>query len=142
MEQLSKERVFNAIFVVCGCYLIGLGLYFALIRPALLPEDLRYIGATIQEIRSATPGVFRWLHRVFSVMGGFMVGFGILLISMVTGVGKAKREVFLIILAAAGASTVGIMSLTNFQLGSDSRWLLTIPVVLWLVGLAMRRSPS
>jgi hypothetical protein len=31
------------VFVVCGLWLVALGLYFVFLRPPLLPEDPRYI---------------------------------------------------------------------------------------------------
>lgn len=36
----------------------------------------------------------------------------------------------------AGASGVALMSATNFLLHSDLRWLLLVPALLWLAGLA------
>ena len=39
-------------------------------------------------------------------------------------------------LAVAGAASVGLMSATNFLLHSDFRWLLLLPALLWLFGLA------
>ncbi len=56
-----------------GIILIGLGLYFIFIRPALLPEDPRFMGTTLEHIRVAFPGLLLWLPRVFWVMGGYMV---------------------------------------------------------------------
>ena len=37
--------------------------------------------------------------------------------------------------AVAGLLTVGLMSAMNFALHSDFRWLLLVPVLLWLGGL-------
>ena len=33
------------VFITCGLWLIALGLYFLFLRPALLPEDPKYIGS-------------------------------------------------------------------------------------------------
>ena len=128
---------FELVFIVCGVWLIGLGLYFIFLRPALLPEDLRYIGVTLREIQSAVPGLEHWMHRVFAVMGGFMVGAGILLIHVMTGGLDTPKKRALITTTLAGVSTVGIMSATNFQLDSDFKWLLLIPCLIWAVGLAL-----
>ncbi len=49
------------------------------------------------------------------------------------GAGPEKRT--WIVLALAGLFTVGTMSLTNFQLDSDFKWLLLIPSLLWIIGL-------
>ena len=57
------------ILLICGVWLIGLGLYFMFLRPPLLPEDLRYMGRTLAEIDAAAPELAPWLRRVFTVMG-------------------------------------------------------------------------
>ncbi|MEO8061615.1 MAG: hypothetical protein ABI821_02595 [Pseudomonadota bacterium] len=141
-NRRSRAPAFEVIFIVCGIWLIGLGLYFAFLRPALLPEDLRYIGTTTQEIQSATPGIVDWLHRVFTVMGGFMMGVGALLIVVVMNASQMQKSVILTVLALAGVFTVGTMSLTNFQLSSDFRWPLLLPSFLWLIGLVLCRRYS
>jgi hypothetical protein len=61
------------VFLVCGLWLVALGLYFALLRPALLQEDPRYIGSSLQAIRAAVPGLEGWLGHMFKVMGGFIM---------------------------------------------------------------------
>ena len=122
------------LFVACGVWLISLGLYFMFLRPPLLSEDFRYIGTSQGEIQSAMPGLERWVHRVFTVMGGFMTGAGVLTISVaINGAVREKRT--WIVLALAGLFTVGTMSLTNFQLNSDFKWLLLTPSLLWIIGL-------
>ena len=124
------------VFLVCGFYLVALGLYFTLLRPALLPEDPRYIGSSIEAIRAAVPGLERWLGHVFKVMGGFMVATGALtVLAACRWLAKRERGTFAA-LAVAGAASVGLMSATNFLLNSDFRWLLLLPALLWLLGLA------
>lgn len=117
-------------------------MYFAFLRLALLPEDMRYIGATTQELQSAAPGIVDWLHRVFTVMGGFMMGVGALLIVVMMNAAKMQKRVLLTALALAGVFTVGTMSLTNFQLSSDFKWPLLIPSFLWLIGLVLYQRHS
>lgn len=39
-------------------------------------------------------------------------------------------------MALSGTLTVGLMSATNFALHSDFRWVLLLPVLVWLAGLA------
>jgi hypothetical protein len=65
------------IFLACGIWMVGLGAYFVLLRPPLLPEDPRFIGSSLPQIRAALPGLERWLNQVFNVMGGFMAGSGV-----------------------------------------------------------------
>ena len=124
------------VFLVCGLWLVALGLYFVFLRPALLPEDPRYIGSSIQSIRAAVPGLERWLGHVFKVMGGFMVATGALtMLAAWRWLAKRERGTFAA-LAVAGAAGVGLMSATNFLLHSDFRWLLLLPALSWLFGLA------
>lgn len=124
------------VFLVCGFYLVALGLYFALLRPALLLEDPRYIGSSLEAIRAAVPGLERWLGHVFKVMGGFMLATGALTV-LAACRWLAKREPgTFAVLAVAGAGSVGLMSAINFLLHSDFRWMLLLPALLWLFGLA------
>ena len=128
--RLSASQL---IFLACGIWLIGIGVYFTFLRPSLLPEDLRYMGTGLSQIRSDLPGLEGWLHRVFGVMGGFMAGAGALTIFVAVTAPQAKRTG--LVLALVGLITVGTMSVTNFALGSDFRWLLLIPLLLWLAGV-------
>ena len=45
----------------------GKGFYFVFLRPPLLPEDTRIMGATIAQIQTTLPGLEPWLVRVFGV---------------------------------------------------------------------------
>ena len=86
-----RLQLSGKVFVVCGLWLVVLGLYFLLLRPALLPEDPRYIGSSIEAIRSAAPGLERWRGHVFNVMGGFMVATGAMTILVACRL-LARRE--------------------------------------------------
>lgn len=128
-------RFAKSIFFVCGIWLIGLGGYFMFARPALLPEDLRYLGLSAIQVETFLPHLASWLRNVFTVMGGFMAGCGVLIIFVsmravkqcVAGTGTA--------LGLVGLLTVATMSWTNFVLDSDFKWLLLVPAVAWLLGL-------
>ena len=143
-KRTTRIPAFEFIFIICGIWLIGLGIYFAVLRPALLPEDLRYIGASAQDIQSATPGIVSWLHRVFTVMGGFIMAAGVLLIAVAKNASQMRKSEAMTVLILTGVFTVGLMSLINFQLDSDFKWLLLLPPLLWLSGLIsyQRRHPS
>jgi uncharacterized membrane protein len=93
------------------------------------------MGTSAGEIQSAMPGLQRWMHRVFTVMGGFMTGTGVLTILAAMNASAARGKWTWTALALAGLFTVGTMSLTNFQLDSDFKWLLLIPSLLWIIGL-------
>ena len=123
------------LFVACGVWLIALGSYFALLRPSLLPEDARFIGATVGAIESELPGLARWLGHVFTVMGGFMFAAGALTIALATSRAPARKGMG-IVLVAAGLATVVTMSWVNFVIDSQFKWLLLAPAVAWCAGIA------
>lgn len=127
------------LFIACGTWLIGLGLYFVFLRPPLLPEDLRYIGFNSGEMQPVIAGLERWTRKVFTVMGGFMMSAGLLTIRVATSGSTMQGKWGWIVLALAGVLTVGVMSITNFQLDSDFKWLLSIPSLVWLCGLLLHR---
>ena len=123
------------VFITCGVWLIALGLYFLFLRPALLPEDPKYIGSSLEAIRAALPGLERWLGHVFNVMGGFMVATGAMTVLVAYRFLPRRERGTVAALAVAGAASVALMSATNFLLHSNFRWLLLLPALLWLVSL-------
>jgi uncharacterized membrane protein HdeD (DUF308 family) len=123
------------IFMVCGVWLVGLGVYFVLLRPALLPEDPRFMGSTLPQIRAALPGLELWLGHVFTVMGGFMAASGLLTMYVAGIAVQSRRQGTGVILLLTGLATVVNMSWTNFAIDSNFRWVLLAPALLWLIGL-------
>lgn len=123
------------VFVACGLWLVGLGTYFLFLRPALLPEDPRYIGSSIEIIRSAAPGLERWLGHVFNVMGGFMVASGAMTALVAYRLVARRERGTFAALVVAGAVGVALLSVTNFLLFSNFRWLLLLPALLWVAGM-------
>ncbi|WP_341677273.1 hypothetical protein [Niveibacterium sp. SC-1] len=123
------------LFVACSVWLIGLGGYFIFVRPPLLPEDLAYAGANAVVLQTAAPRITEWLDLVFTVMGGFMAGTGVLVLYLALQVMPQQPKGLLAVMALVGALTVGLMSAVNFALHSDFRWLLVGPPVLWLAAV-------
>jgi hypothetical protein len=130
------------ILLICGVWLIGLGLYFMLLRPPLLPEDLRYMGRTLAEVDAAAPELAPWLRRVFTVMGGFMSATGVLTGFVVMNTPPRGRRATGVVLAVVGLLSVATMSATNFAIQSDFKWLLLVPAVLWAIGVAACFQPG
>ena len=122
-------------FVTCGIWLIGLGGYFMLVRPPLLPEDFRYLGSSAIQVEVLLPHLMSWLRNVFLVMGGFIAGCGVLTILVSARVVPQCRDGTGAVLVCTGLLTVVTMSWTNFLLDSDFKWLLVAPAVVWLLGL-------
>ena len=79
-KQSALLRVSIWIFISCGIWLIGLGGYFMFIRSPLLPEDLRYLGSSATQVEALLPNLALWLRNVFTVMGGFIAGCGVLVL--------------------------------------------------------------
>lgn len=119
----------------CGIWMVGLGFYFIVLRPPLLPEDLRFMGTTLARIQAAVPGLEDWLQRVFTVMGGFMAGAGVLTLFLAQTALPSRPTGASSALALSGALTVGLMSATNFALHSDFKWVLLVPALVWLAGM-------
>ena len=137
-QAAGKGRhVSEWMLTACGAWLVGLGLYFIVLRPPLLPEDPRFMGTTLEQIRIAVPGLEGWLQKVFTVMGGFMAGAGVLTVFVAIVAIPQRSSGTAWALAISGALTVVLMSATNFALQSDFRWLLLIPALLWLAGLGI-----
>ena len=125
------------IFVACGIWLIGLGGYFMLARPPLLPEDLRYLGSSAIQVEALLPHLAPWLRNVFTVMGGFIAGCGVLIIFVSVRAVPQCLQSTGIALGSTGLLTVATMSWTNFVLDSDFKWLLLAPAVVWLLGFVI-----
>ena len=132
----APQHVSTWMLIACGVWLVGLGLYFIVLRPPLLPEDVRFMGTTLAQIRTAVPGLESWLQRVFTVMGGFIAGAGVLTVFVATVAIPRRLKGTSWAIALSGALTVVLMSATNFALYSDFRWLLLVPALVWLAGLA------
>lgn len=132
-------------FAFCGAWLVILGLYFIFIRALLLPEDLRFLGVTSTEIQEHLPRLSLWLDHVFTVMGGFIAGCGILILFITKTVLRERSTSAIFALGISGLSTVGVMSWINFLIDSHFKWLLLIPALLWLGGFlsySFNKKPS
>lgn len=133
----TKRHVATWMLIACGIWLVGLGCYFIVLRPPLLPEDLRFMGTTLARIRTGVPGLESWLKTVFRVMGGFMASAGLLTVFVATVAMPSRLKGTSWIVALAGALTVALMSASNFALHSDFRWVLLVPALVWLAGLLL-----
>jgi hypothetical protein len=143
MNLAAKNRAVSTwMLVASGVWLIALGLYFIVLRPPLLPEDLRFMGTTLGQIHTGEPGLERWLQKVFTVMGGFMAGAGVLTVFVATVAIPTRLKGTSWAIALSGGLTVGLMSVANFALYSDFRWWLLVPALVWFAGLVFYISGS
>ncbi len=125
----------STVLALCGIILMGIGLYFALLRPPLLPEDVRYIGASFAKIQEDVPQLLNWLNRVFWVMGAFIFTSGLLTIYVAVTAFRKRARGAGGVMALAGFTSLGWMTIVNFMLDSDFKWLLLAFALVW--GLAL-----
>lgn len=130
-----------------GVILMAMGFYFAFLRPPLLPEDLRYMGATIGQIQTALPGLEPWLARVFGVLGGYLFAAGLLTVYVAATTFRTGRLGPLAVIAVSGFASIGWMAITNFVIDSDFKWILLAFALPWVMALVLswvgaRRTPQ
>jgi hypothetical protein len=113
----------------------GIGLYFIFLRPSLLPEDVRYMRLSATELEAIGPRLAMWLTHVFRVLGGYALATGILLISLAATAFRARQPVAVAGAFIGGASSIGLMSVVNFVIGSAFRWALLACALLWALSL-------
>ena len=103
---------------------MALGVYFIFFRPPLLPEDVRYMGTTMAQVQTAVPGLERWLARVFTVLGGFMAGVGVLTIFIASSPKAPRARGTTATLALTGllltTQVQGLVRRTPAEFGANS----------------------
>lgn len=130
-----RTRLFaSGSLAVGGVILIATGLYFGFLRPSLLPEDARYMGASVVQIQTAAPALTPWLARV---LGGYMVATGLLTTYVAATSFRTGRPGAMAIVAASGLASIGCMAITNFVIDSNFKWPLLIFTLPWVVALVL-----
>lgn len=125
------------LFGVGGAILIGIGVFFAFLRPALLPEDFRYLQRTSADIDTALPRLRSWLRLVFVVLGGYAFTSGMLTLYLAATEVRDGNRVAVAILALAGACSIGVMTLVNVVLHSAFRWALCATTIVWVAATSV-----
>lgn len=72
----------SVLLALSGAASVVMGIYFVLLRPALLPEDLRFVGQPLERLAVCAPRLADWLANVFRVMGGYIFPTGVLTITL------------------------------------------------------------
>ncbi|GAA1740543.1 hypothetical protein [Microcella frigidaquae] len=144
-EVVRKDMLSGVLTTVLGALALGVGGYFLFLRPTLLPEDIRHTGI---DPTTLPPAFLDWLGIVFATWGGFIAGFGILLL----GIGitlLSRRTLWLYLGTAAGVLVAfGRFVLSNILIGSDFLWfiatlfVLALALAIVLVVTAVRRHPT
>lgn len=134
---MKEHRYSSMILATSGVILMAVGLYFIFLRPALLPEDLRYMHASLAEIRAETPGLLEWLQKVFWVLGGYIFTTGLLTLYTALTTFRAGVRRSRAVIALAGLSSIGGMVFVNFLIDSAFRWPLAGIAALWASAVAL-----
>ncbi|TGR08208.1 hypothetical protein EN833_18820 [Mesorhizobium sp. M4B.F.Ca.ET.190.01.1.1] len=132
---VNRWSLSSATLAVAGTTIAGIGLYFIILRPPLLPEDIRYMQLSAAEIETIGPRLAMWLTYVFRVLGGYALATGVLLIALAITAFRARQPVAVAGALVGGASSIGLMSVVNFTIGSDFRWPLFACALVWAVSL-------
>ena len=122
-----------------GTILMTLGLYFMLVRPPLLPEDLRFVGTSLAEVQATLPGLSVWLRRVFWVMGGYIFATGLLTTYVAVTTFRTRARGVGGIVAIAGLTSIGLMAVVNFMIASNFKWVILSFALIWALALALYR---
>lgn len=130
----------STVLALCGVALIGIGSYFIFLRPVLLPEDARYIGASLPQLQATAPNFSQWLGRVFWVMGGYILTTGILTVYVARASFRKRTRGVSVLVALTGLTSIGWMTVVNLSFslissGSYSDWLLFGEFPLCFFGL-------
>jgi hypothetical protein len=127
----------SIVLAVAGVSLIGVGLYFVLLRPPLLPEDVRYIELPAAQLEIIRPRLEVWLTHVFRVMGGFVLATGVLTITLASTSFRTHQMGAAIGALISGTTSIGWMAAVNFIIDSDSKWILLGLALLWACSLGL-----
>lgn len=127
----------SILLALFGVALISMGIYFMILRPTFLPEDLRYMGVSFEQLTAATPKLALWLNRVFTVLGGYAFASGILTIALAATSFRSRQWTAAIGVCLAGAVSIGWMVAINFVIDSDFKWLLLAMAGLWILSLVL-----
>ena len=137
---MEKLKPYSALILALGGFILFvMGLYFVFIRPPLLPEDLRYMQTTSMVINNSAPGLAVWLQKVFWVMGSYILATGLLTIFIALTSFRKRTPGAFPIVVIAGMSSIGFMTIVNFIINSDFKWILLVFTLPWLIALMLYR---
>ncbi len=134
-----RVRPSSTMLALASAIVMGVGVYFAFVRPPMLPEDARYLGASLATLETTASGLSAWLRHVFWVLGGFMFATGSLTFYVAVTAFRARARGATAIVAIAGVTSVGNMVVVNFLIASDFKWHLLLLALLWTLALAFHR---
>ena len=134
-----RDALSGILLLVLGLLTMGTAVFFLVLRPALLPEDIRHTGI---DPGTLPPAFLEWLGTVFRTWGGFIAGFGVLLLG-IGGFLLSGRARCLYWATAIGAVVAfGRFLFSNILLESDFLWFISALIALaaaTAISLLLRR---
>ena len=127
----------SIVLAVAGVALVGVGLYFILLRPPLLPEDVRYMALSAGQLDIIRPRLEAWLTHVFQVMGGYVLASGVLTITLAATSFRTHHGGAAIGALISGTASIGLMAVVNFRIDSDFKWVLLALALVWCCSLGL-----
>ena len=117
-----RDALSGILLLLLGLLTMGTAVFFLVLRPALLPEDIRHTGI---DPGTLPPAFLEWLGTVFRTWGGFIAGFGVLLLG-IGGFLLSGRARCLYWATAIGAVVAfGRFLFSNILLDSDFLWFIS-----------------
>lgn len=130
----ARRRALALTLFALGLLTVGTGVYFMVLRPPLLPEDVRF---TELADGAANPSLLRWLSIVFRTWGGFMTSLGLCLLGQ-AGYFHTSRDLWLRVGTALGV-LFGFSSflVSNIELRSDFLWFIALVFIVALASATL-----
>ncbi len=127
----------SILLLTVGVALVFVGLYFIVIRPSLLPEDVRYMALPAAQLDAVRPQLETWLAHVFQVMGGYIFATGTFAITLGATAFREHRWEAAAGVLIGGVASIGWMTFVNFVIMSDFKWFLLGLALLWASSLVV-----
>ena len=132
MRRITKPWTISSILLAAaGSTLVMTGLYFILLRPPLLPEDVRFMALPAAQFDAVKPALESWLAHVFQVMGGYVFATGVLTITLAATAFRAHHWAAAAGALIGGTASIGWMAYVNFVINSDFKRVLLGTALLW-----------
>lgn len=135
MLDRRKWTTSALLLTMTGVIVVGIGVYFVLFRPPLLPEDVRYLQLTNADLSALGQRLRDWLGFVFVVLGGFATATGILVITHAATAFRSREPIAVFGAILGGTASIGTMTAVNFAINSDFKWALLGLFALWAASL-------
>lgn len=129
----------SSILILGAVVLMTMGIYFIFLRPPLLHEDLRYMNLALLDVSNTIPGLESWLRKVFWVLGGYIFATGLLTAFIASTSFRRRESGAFSIVALSGITSIGIMTMVNFMIDSDFKWVLLAFILPWAIALILYR---